>query len=97
MKFAKIEKWMLPSSPDVYSIASVMELAGLSGQWIRIKADDQKKMFGYAPFGKQNVRVSGSMVEVHHKVCFGTDYAHSQFSFTEIANLVKQQKKIRAA
>lgn len=59
---------------DFINFFEVMALLNIENQWVRMSADDQRKLFGVALFGKKQFQVKSSgVVMVCWKTCFGTD------------------------
>lgn len=59
---------------DFINFFEVMALLNIENQWVRMSADDQRKLFGVALFGKKQFQVKSSgVVMVCWKTCFGND------------------------
>ncbi|WKC55473.1 hypothetical protein R41_25 [Klebsiella phage R4_1] len=59
---------------DFINFFEVMALLNIENQWVRMTADDQRKLFGVALFGKKQFMVKSSgEVMVCWSTCFGTD------------------------
>lgn len=84
-KFADVPAWVRPVAPDVATFFSALALAGLEGQWIRLRAFDQRSLLGCAPFGQCAIKSNGNSVEVFRSVCFGTDSECYEYSAAELA------------
>lgn len=59
---------------DFINFFEVMALLNIENVWLRMSAEDQRKLFGVALFGKkQFMVVSSGEVRVSWKTCFGND------------------------
>jgi len=59
---------------DFINFFEVMALLNIENQWVRMSADDQRKLFGVALFGKKEFQVKSSgEVLVSWKTGFGAD------------------------
>lgn len=57
-------EWALPDEANVLAIFEFAALVGIENKWVKLRADVQKKLFGFAVFGKRDVMIT-DMGEVH--------------------------------
>lgn len=95
IKFESIPEWTYEGKkPNIYTFFESIALAGLEDKWIRISADDQRKILGYPVFGKREIRVNDGYVESIIKVCFGTDFERAKYSAKKIEMAVDSEKQL---
>lgn len=88
-KFADIPDWVKPLAPDVGSFFAALALLNLEGQWIRLRAADQRALIGCVPFGQCAINSDGSTVQVFRSVCFGTDSECMPWHHSQLAEQIK--------
>jgi hypothetical protein len=87
MKFTTLPDFVFPDIPGEFgALETAIELAGLTNTWVRLSAADQRRLLGFAVFGKQEVRVDDdSIVSVRRSIAFGQDFERAEYSHTTIA------------
>lgn len=99
--YARFEPWVFGEQKDAAAFAAAMKLMDLEDRWIRIRAEDQRQLFGFVPFGKRLVNVAsqakdpdGFILRVSRKVCFGTDHDTAYFTWPLFQELLNQRRKV---
>ena len=93
--FAVVPDWVKPAVADVATFFSALALMGIEGEWVRLRAADQRALIGCVPFGQCAIRSNGDTVEVFRSVCFGTDGEHYGWHHSELAAQIKSGRTAR--
>lgn len=92
---AKIPAWTYESKePSIYTFAEAIWLSGLEGKTLRLTADLQRRLLGFAVFGKQAFEIlEDGNFRTWVKVCFGQDWetAYGPLSYVGVAAKRKQR------
>lgn len=80
-------EWALPDAPDVLAIFEFAALVGIEGKWVKLRADVQKKLFGFAVFGKRDVKIENGEVQVSIPCGFGFDADTIIYDVTRLKEL----------
>lgn len=95
---AEIPAWTYAEcDQSIYTLVSAIALAGLEDKWIRLSADLQRKLCGFAIFGKQLfcIRKDGTFT-VTNKCAYGKDFNDHSAPQSELIRLLPLRKAIRA-
>lgn len=85
----------LTTPEDKYDLAANIAILGVDApREFKLKAVDQRKIFGFNLFGGQNIRIEETGVTVWVSKCFGHDYDAGFFSFERLFELVQEKKRI---
>jgi hypothetical protein len=86
MNFTTLPDYVFPATPGAFgALETAIELAGLTGKWVRLSAADQRRLMGFAPFGKREVRVdSDSIISLRHRIAFGSDYSRGEYESSTV-------------
>ena len=86
MNFTTLPDFVFPDVAGEFgALETAIELAGLTGCWLRLSAADQRRLMGFAPFGKKEVKVGDDgVVTVGYKIAFGQDWSEAQYSSATI-------------
>ena len=85
LEFTQIPAWVKPTQANPLALWEVAALLNLEGQWLRLSADDQRALIGFATFGKQSIKIEADgTVLVQRKTCFGSDCETGRYSPAEV-------------
>ena len=68
-----IPSWAIEENAGIYGLATALALTNNEEKWVKIRAADQRKLFGYVPFGKRSIGLFDGQLQTMETVCFGTD------------------------
>lgn len=95
IKFTDVPEWAIDKTrKDGPSMASAFALADLEDQWLRLSSATQRAILGYPVFGKQEILVEDSGVQVRRSAAFGTDSARTRFSWTAVTRAARDERKL---
>lgn len=87
--------WTLPAAPHRNAIFEAAALANIEDQWVRLSADQQRRLLGFPVFGKQAIRInSAGDIDVVRKTCFGSDSEIATYDSRTIHEAARQGKRL---
>lgn len=93
--FTTLPAWTIPARPDMLALFETIELAGLTGQWVRLDAATQRAVIGFAVFGKQEFMVKDDgEIYVCRSTCFGNDCEIGAYTPAHMARAVAARGKV---
>ena len=89
MKFETVPTWAIEAGTVTrYTIAAAFTLAGLTEQWIRLTAQNQRDVFGCVLFGKCEIKVGNDGIRASRSACFGTDFSSMTLDWVAVEKYV---------
>jgi hypothetical protein len=93
----EIQPWMIDGkTAGIHTFAETMALASLEGKSIRLSANMQKTLLGYAVFGKQSFTVLDGKVTVCVKQAFGFDWDEFTVFLPQVADAISRKLVVHA-
>ena len=97
IKIRAIPEWAFDDKRrDAGTMAAAIALAKLENQRIRLSAETQRRLIGFAVFGKQMIHVASKdqTVTVCRLVSFGSDSDCRTYHWNDVERAAKQRKKL---
>ena len=81
---------LFKGTPVIKSGVPVMEI------WVKLSASEQRKLFGFALFGRKSLRYrdNDKGIETMVRIAFGMDYHCQNYSWEKIEACVAKKQKI---
>jgi hypothetical protein len=94
-EYVEIPTWAVDSEhKGASAFAAALALTNNEGKWIRLSAATQRKLLGYAVFGKQHFLVEHDRVNVSRKSAYGTDCHSTEYHLSEIMQFAHRKKTL---
>lgn len=95
LNFYIIPNWAIPNKADTLALYETFALLDIEDQWVRLSADDQRALLGFAPFGKQEIMVCETGdIKIRRSSCFGMDSETCEYRPALIKAAVAAKKKL---
>lgn len=84
--------------PSKYTFFEAIALAGLEGKRIRLDANTQRALLGFAVFGRREIIVQeDGSVQCTVSLCFGTDYEIALWNAETLQGAAAAKKQLHPA
>lgn len=94
--FTEVPAWTFEGQrPGKHTFFEAIALAGMEGKRIRLSADTQRALLGYAVFGRRQIVVHrDGTVECTVSCCFGLDFESAQWSAATVSAAAQARKQL---
>ena len=62
--------------------------------WVKLSASEQRKLFGFALFGRKSLRYCDKGIETMVRIAYGMDYHCQDYSWEKIEAYVAKKQKV---
>lgn len=89
MRFTHIPAWVMPNKPSRNSLWEVFAKLRIEDQWVRLSADDQRAVMGFAPFGRLEfcVMEDGDVI-IRRRLTYGRGYEQSTYQPEQVRRAI---------
>jgi hypothetical protein len=90
-----IPTWAKPAKADRYTLHEAAALLGFEGQWVRMTAQDQRALMGFAVFGKRAFKINDNgTITVQRSTCYGLDTEKAEYMPGKVYEAATQHKQL---